>query len=92
MDKDKKKLVETTDKVIAGNSPMSENLSQSLATFTDARDTAFKNAQAEAIASTENSNSKNFKKSSRRNKSQTLIGLAKLQGFMGSKRKKESYG
>ena len=87
MDKDNKNLAQKTESVVLGESPLATGLSNTLASFADARDTAFKNNQAEAIASSENSNSKNITKPSRNNKSNTLIGLAKLQGFMGSKKK-----
>jgi hypothetical protein len=87
MPKDKKNLAQQTQSVVLGDSPLTTGLSNTLASFGDARDTAFKNNQAEAIASSENSNSKNITKPSRRNKSNTLIGLAKLQGFRGAKKK-----
>lgn len=77
MSKDTKNIVTT------GESPLSTNLTQSLASFSELRDTAFKNNQAVAIMSNENSNSKNFKKPSRNNASTSLIGLQKLQGMQG---------
>ena len=59
MNKDNKNITTTTNQVVAGNSPLSAGLKASLASFSDARDTAFKNSQAESIVSTENSNTKN---------------------------------
>jgi len=88
MNKDNKNITTTTNQVVTGNSPLSAGLKASLASFSDARDTAFKNSQAEAIVSTENSNTKNITKPSRNNASTTLIGLGRLQGFMGASKTK----
>lgn len=88
MNKDNKNITTTTNQVVTGNSPLSAGLKASMASFSDARDTAFKNSQAEAIVSTANSNKKNITKPSRNNASTTIIGLGKLQGFMGSRNKK----
>lgn len=77
MSKDTKNTVKT------GESPLSTNLSKSLASFSEIRDSAFKNRQALAMMSNENNNSKNFRKTSRGNASTTLIGLKKLQGLQG---------
>ena len=49
---------------------------------------AIANRNAQAITDgTKNNNSSNMNKPSRTGKSRTLIGLAKLQGFMGSEKK-----
>jgi hypothetical protein len=88
MNKDNKNITTTTNQVVAGNSPLSAGLKASLASFSDARDTAFKNSQAESIVSTENSNTKNITKPSRNNASTTLIGLGRLKGFMGASKNK----
>tara|TARA_B100000768_G_scaffold157939_1_gene156263 strand:- start:239 stop:511 length:273 start_codon:yes stop_codon:yes gene_type:complete len=70
---------------VLGNSPMSVSLNNSLASFTMLKNMAIKNSQAENIISSAGVKP-TIKKASRNNYSNTLMGLAKLQGFKGTKK------
>ena len=93
-DKDNKKTIDSiidkanTSKI--GYTEGSSDVASSLLKFRDAANLAVANAQAHAISKgTKSNNDDNIKKPSRKGKSRTIIGLAKLQGFMGSTKPKQ---
>lgn len=77
----------TLTKPVLGNSPMSVALNQTLASFTTLKEMAIKNSQAENIISSAGVKP-SINKPSRNNNSTTLMGLAKLKGFKGTKKVK----
>ncbi len=81
MSKDTEKVKD----IPTGQSPLSMFLDKSLSSFGQMKDLAFKNSQAENIISTAGVKP-SINKASRNNKSATLMGLAKLKGFKGSKK------
>lgn len=94
-DKDNKKtidsIIEKANTSKSGYNEGSADISSSLLKFRDVANLAVANAQANAISKgTKSNNDDNIKKPSRKGKSRTIIGLAKLQGFMGSTKPKES--
>ena len=93
-DKDNKKtidsIIDRANQSETGWSSSSADIQSSLIKFQDAAKLAVSNAQAAAIdKGTKKSNTDNITKPSRDNKSRTIIGLAKLQGFMGSTKPKK---
>ena len=82
-DKDNKKTIDSiidkanTSKI--GYTEGSSDVASSLLKFRDAAN----------LAVTKSNNDDNIKKPSRKGKSRTIIGLAKLQGFMGSTKPKQ---
>ena len=72
---------------VLGNSPMSVAINNTLASFTTLKDMAIKNSQAENIISSAGVKP-SINKTSRNNKSTTLIGLGKLKGFKGTSKKR----
>jgi hypothetical protein len=72
---------------VLGNSPMSVAINQTLASFTELKEMAIKNSQAENIISSAGVKP-SIKKRSRNNYSNTLMGLAKLKGFKEAKKRK----
>ena len=93
-DKDNKKtidsIIEKANTSKSGYNEGSADISSSLLKFRDVANLAVANAQANAISKgTKTNNDDNIKKPSRKGKSRTIIGLAKLQGFMGSTKPKE---
>jgi hypothetical protein len=68
-----------------GASPLSQNITQSLATFRDIADLAVKNSQAENIINGTNNVKDNIDKGSRQTNSTTLMGLGKLKQLKGFK-------
>jgi len=94
-DKDNKKTIDTIiDKANTSKSGYNEgsaDINSSLLKFRDVANLAVANAQASAISKgTKKNNNDNIRKPSRNGKSRTIIGLAKLQGFMGSTKPKQS--
>jgi len=94
-DKDNKKtidsIIEKANTSKSGYNEGSADISSSLLKFRDVANLAVANAQANAISKgTKSNNDDNIKKPSRNGKSRTIIGLAKLQGFMGSTKPKQS--
>tara|TARA_R100001086_G_scaffold104724_2_gene52546 strand:- start:104 stop:400 length:297 start_codon:yes stop_codon:yes gene_type:complete len=94
-DKDNKKtidsIIDKANKSTVGYNESSSDIASSLLKFQDAAKLAVSNAQAAAIAKgTKKNNNDNLKKPSRQGKSRTIIGLAKLQGFMGSRKPKQT--
>lgn len=87
MSKDTKTIQDIIDKANkseSGYNEASSNLQKSLESFRDAANLAIKNKQAQDIDDgTKESNTTNITKPSRTGKSNTIIGLAKLQGFHG---------
>ena len=70
---------------VLGNSPLSVAINNTLASFTTLKEMAIKNSQAENIISSAGVKP-SIKKPSRNNNSTTLMGLAKLKGFKGTKK------
>ncbi len=91
-DTDKKTIDSIIEKANASESGYNEgsaDITSSLLKFQDAAKLAVSNAQAAAIdKGTKGTNTNNLTKPSRKGKSRTIIGLAKLQGFMGSTKPK----
>jgi hypothetical protein len=89
MSKDKKLTKDTklpnADVKELGASPLSQNITQSLATFRDIADLAVKNSQAENIINGTNNVKDNIDKGSRQTNSTTLMGLGKLKQLKGFK-------
>jgi len=92
-DTDKKTIDSIIEKANASESGYnvgSADISSSLLKFQDAAKLAVSNTQAAAIdKGTKDTNTNNLTKPSRKGKSRTIIGLAKLQGFMGSTKPKQ---
>tara|TARA_B100001769_G_C21705094_1_gene388945 strand:+ start:219 stop:518 length:300 start_codon:yes stop_codon:yes gene_type:complete len=83
-------IIERANTNDSGYNEGSADISSSLLKFKDAAKLAVSNAQADAIdKGTKKSNDDNITKPSRNGKSRTLIGLARLQGFMGSRKPKQ---
>jgi len=84
-------IVKDTEKTEVTNNPLGQSpssmfLDKSLASFSQVQDLAIKNSQAENIISTAGVKPA-ITKASRNNSSNTLMGLAKLQGFKGRPKK-----